>query len=190
MTKLQFLLLASAFQGGLVLIAFVLGWWLSVDPLADLRVNTDTGLLGVSGALLLYVTIMLADRFAIIRVLRTLLVEKLGGTLAACKVVELIYLGLLAGVTEEILFRGFLQPWLELSWGWSGGLIFSNMIFALMHWVTPTYALLTGVCGLFLGLLLDIGGERNLTSPIIAHALYDFLAFMSVARSWRQQQAT
>ena len=43
---------------------------------------------------------------------------------------------------------------------------------------------MAGLAGLYLGLALDIGGERNLVPPILIHALYDFLAFMVVARSY------
>lgn len=69
-----------------------------------------------------------------------------------------------------------------------GGLFFSNMIFALLHWITPMYALLAGICGIYLGLLLDFGQDRNLISPILAHALYDLIAFFVVASAWRREQ--
>jgi membrane protease YdiL (CAAX protease family) len=99
----------------------------------------------------------------------------------------LLYLGLLAGVSEEILFRGFLQPWFEREWGWAGGIVFSNLIFALVHWVTPLYALLAGLTGAYLGVSLDITGERNLLVPILIHAVYDFMAFLAVAQTFRKQ---
>jgi membrane protease YdiL (CAAX protease family) len=186
----QFLWLASAFEGGLVLIAYLLGTWLSIDPLEHLKPDLNALVLGLMGTLPLYGLFILTHRLDIFQDIRRFLVDKLGGLLAGCSGIGLLYLGLLAGVTEEILFRGLLQPWLEQNWGWLGGLIFSNMIFALLHWITPLYALLAGLCGVYLGLMLDIGPERNLLTPILVHALYDFLAFIAVAQMWRQQHGS
>ena len=86
-----------------------------------------------------------------------------------------------------MLFRGLLQPLAESRWGWAGGIAASNLLFALAHCVTPLYALLAGLTGLYLGLALDFGGERSLLTPMSLHALYDFLAFMAVARSYRAE---
>ncbi len=178
LSRHQFLWLATAFEGSLVLIAYFLGHWLLIDPLGHFHLNLNAIILGLIGCLPLYGLFVLSYRLEVARDIRNFLIEKLGGLLAGCTGFELLYLGLLAGVTEEILFRGLLQPWLEQDWGWLGGLIFSNMIFALLHWITPLYALLAGICGVYLGLTLDIGPERNLLTPILVHALYDFLAFM------------
>jgi hypothetical protein len=35
---------------------------------------------------------------------------------------------------------------------------------------------------------MDLGPERNLTIPLLVHALYDFLALQAVARLWRQAE--
>jgi membrane protease YdiL (CAAX protease family) len=190
LTKSQFLWIASAFEGGLVLMAYLLGRWVSIDPLESLRLDVTAAFWGVLGSLLLYGLFMLSERMEATRTIREFLIDKMGGLLASCSGLELLYLGCLAGLTEEILFRGVLQPWLERDWGWAGGLVFSNLIFALVHWITPTYALLAGLCGLLLGFMLDIGPERNLLAPILTHAIYDFMAFMVVAQVWRERQAT
>jgi membrane protease YdiL (CAAX protease family) len=187
--KSQFLWIATAFEGGLVLVAYVLGGWVSIDPLESLRLDVTAAFWGVLGSLLLYGLFMVSERMEATRAIREFLIDKMGGLLASCSRLELLYLGCLAGLTEEILFRGVLQTWLERDWGWAGGLIFSNLIFALVHWITPTYALLAGLCGLFLGFMLDIGPERNLLAPILTHAIYDFLAFIVVAQAWRARKA-
>ena len=189
LSKSQFLWIASAFEGGLVLVAYVLGGWVSIDPLESLRLDVTAAFWGVLGSLLLYCLFMVSERMEATRAIREFLIDKMGGLLASCSSLELLYLGCLAGLTEEILFRGVLQPWLERDWGWAGGLIFSNLVFSLVHWITPTYALLAGLCGLLLGFMLDIGPERNLLAPILTHAIYDFMAFMVVAQAWRERQA-
>lgn len=188
LSKSQFLWIATAFEGGLVLIAYALGYWVSIDPLAALRLDVTAAFWGVLGSLLLFGLFIVSERMEAARRIREFLIDKMGGLLADCSSLELLYLGFLAGITEEILFRGVLQPWLEQDWGWAGGLVFSNLIFALVHWITPSYALLAGLCGLFLGLMLDIGPERNLLAPILTHAIYDFLAFKVVVQAWRERQ--
>lgn len=188
--KNQFLRLATGFEGALIVLAYAIGWLVSVDPLAHLAFDAAALLLGLLATLPPYLLFVASYRRpqGAMRDIKAFLVEKLGPLLEGCTWGDLLYLGFLAGISEEILFRGLLQPWLERDWGWAGGLIFSNLIFALVHWVTPLYALLAGLTGVYLGLTLDFGGERNLLVPILAHALYDFLAFMAVAESFRRQR--
>lgn len=187
----RFLLLATAFEGILLLAAFLLGWVLSIDPLDAWSPGLSATAWGVAGIAPLYAVFLLGYRHPHrgMRVIREFLIDRLGPLLAGCRVLDLLYLAMLAGVAEEFLFRGVLQPWLERDWGFLGGLIFSNLIFALAHWVTPLYGLLAGVTGAYLGLSLDVAGERNLAIPTIIHAGYDFLAFLAVARSYRQLAA-
>ena len=62
------------------------------------------------------------------------------------------------------------------------------MIFGLVHAVTPLYAVLAAFVGIYLGLSLDYGGDRNLLTPVIIHGLYDFLAFVALMRVYRASQ--
>ena len=78
--------------------------------------------------------------------------------------------------SEELLFRGVLHP--------LAGPFWSNVLFGLAHFITPTYAVLAGLLGAYLGGLLEL--SENLLAPIITHGLYDFLAFLVVARECRQ----
>lgn len=184
----RFLLLATAFEGMLLLAAFVLGAMLTVDPLASWNPGTSAIVWGMAGIVPLYLFFLISNRQSRggLREIRDFLVDKMGPLLNHCTMIDLAYLGLLAGVAEEFLFRGVLQPWLERDWGGVGGLVFSNLIFALAHWVTPLYGLLAGLTGAYLGLWLDVTGERNLAIPTIIHAGYDFLAFLAVARAYRE----
>jgi membrane protease YdiL (CAAX protease family) len=185
----QFLKLATWFEGSLIVLAYVLGWLVDVDPFAAIGFGPAAIAAGLLGTLPLY--LIFAIFYGLpqggMKDIKQFLVEKLGPFLGQCRWPELLYLGLLAGVSEEILFRGFLQPWFEREWGWAGGIVFSNLIFALVHWVTPLYALLAGLTGAYLGVSLDITGERNLLVPILIHAVYDFMAFLAVAQTFRKQ---
>lgn len=86
----------------------------------------------------------------------------------------LLLLAILAGVGEELLFRGFLQPVLSRPLGPVGGLLVASAIFGLVHWITPFYALFAALLGLYLGLLFIV--TESLLAAAVAHAVYDFVA--------------
>ena len=185
MSKSRFLLMATLFEGGLWILAEGIGSFLHIDPMSELSANPDALLYALGGTLPLYLILLLGDRLPSLAALKNLLVDRLGKLLATMSRLEILYLGFLAGTTEEFLFRGVLQPWFEREWGWISGIFLSNLIFALVHWVTPTYALVAGLIGGYLGLSLDFGPDRNLAIPILIHSLYDIIALQSVANLWR-----
>ncbi|MGI9254882.1 MAG: CPBP family intramembrane glutamic endopeptidase [Thermomicrobiales bacterium] len=89
-----------------------------------------------------------------------------------------VLLGLSAGVGEEAIFRGALQPRL--------GIVLTSVAFALMH--GGQYGLNFSIVGLFLvsvvlGLTRKYG---NTTAAIIAHALYDTLQVLALVVAARQ----
>ena len=114
------------------------------------------------------------------RRLVALVVEQLGPLLAPRSPVELALLAALAGFAEEILFRGVVQVGLARILPESGALVVAGAAFGLAHFITPTYAVLAGLAGLYLGGLFWL--EGSLTAPIVAHALYDVVALNYVAR--------
>ena len=122
--------------------------------------------------------------------IRKLLLNTLGPGLHRYHWTDLLILAAIAGVSEELLFRGVIQPWIEASWGITVGLIGSNIVFGLVHAVTPLYAVLAALVGIYLGLSLDYSGERNLLIPIIIHGFYDFLAFVALMRVYRASLTT
>lgn len=83
-------------------------------------------------------------------------------------------LAVLAGVGEELLFRGVLQEGLTRPLGTAAGLAMASALFGAVHWITSAYALIAAGMGLYLGGLYLWTG--NLLVPMIAHALYDFIA--------------
>lgn len=98
----------------------------------------------------------------------------------------MLVMAALAGVCEEVLFRGWLQPLL--------GVWLASFLFALVHfpphryrWAHPaTWAmvLLYVPVGLALGFLYAWRG--NLLAPMVAHALSDSLGLFAL---WRARAA-
>ncbi|WP_020413216.1 CPBP family intramembrane glutamic endopeptidase [Microbulbifer variabilis] len=93
---------------------------------------------------------------------------------------QIILLSIVAGICEEIFFRGFLQVWLSQLSSPLIGLLGASLIFAFLHWASFTYFLLTFVVGLVLGVAYQQTG--SLLGVIIWHAVYDLLALMVLSK--------
>mgnify|MGYP002625408280 CR=1 FL=1 len=186
------LVLGIAVEGGLVLLAFGIGWITGIAPLESFAWEWPAVVWGVAGALPVFALFLLSQRYPLgpLKQINRFLVEAVGPALAACRWYELVLIAAMAGFGEEVLFRGVLQPWIE-TWGWGiiAALVISNVIFGAAHLITPAYAVLAGVIGVYLGLMLDAPAERNLLTPVITHGLYDYLAFLVVVGTVRKEQA-
>ena len=97
-----------------------------------------------------------------------------------CTIYDLALISLIAGFGEEALFRGVVQGVIDRWLGVGYGLATASILFGLLHLITPTYALLAALCGLYFGALLMCSG--NLFVAIVPHALYDFIALLYVVR--------
>jgi len=168
-------------------LAWAAGRWLGISPLERLHATPTSFGVGVVAAvpLLLGLRWILTTGAIPMRRLVALAVEQLGPLLAPLSRVELALLAALAGVAEETLFRGVLQAGLARVLPESGALVVASVGFGLAHFITPMYALLAGVAGLYLGGLFLLQG--SLTAPIVAHALYDVMALNYIVRLYRHQ---
>jgi membrane protease YdiL (CAAX protease family) len=77
---------------------------------------------------------------------------------------------LAAGLFEETLFRGFLQPRI--------GLVASNVVFALVHLAYGTLVQLAVPFVLGLGLGILYRWTRSLWAPVAAHAAFDVIQLL------------
>jgi nitroreductase/membrane protease YdiL (CAAX protease family) len=184
-----FLRLAIAGEAGLLLLAWAAGRWLGISSVEQL--HTTPGAIGVG--IVAAVPLLLGLRWTLttgtksIRRLVALVVDQLGPLLAPRSPLELALLAALAGIAEEVLFRGVVQVGLARVLPEGGALLVASAVFGLAHFVTPAYAILAGLAGLYLGALFLVQG--NLTAPIMAHVVYDVVALNQVAQLYRQQAA-
>lgn len=99
---------------------------------------------------------------------------------------DLIWLGLLPGLSEELLFRGVMLPSIGLNWY---GLIISSLCFGVMHFSGSqqwSYVIWATAIGLVLGWgALETG---NLLVPVVAHIVTNLLS--SCIWKWRSHSAT
>jgi membrane protease YdiL (CAAX protease family) len=96
-------------------------------------------------------------------------------------------ISLLAGVGEELLFRGILQRFLAGSLGEIWAIALTSVVFGVAHLVTPLYGVLAGLVSIYLGWLLV--RHENLAVPIVTHAMYDFVALAYLARPRKHDAA-
>lgn len=187
--KADFFKMACLFESSLIVVALILGLIADINPLADLWFSEYSLALGIAGTLPLFMVFgaLYQMYFPAMEKIKQLMLDTMGGSMHKLHWGDLFVLAAIAGISEELLFRGVLQPWIEQAWGWTAGLLISNILFGLVHAVTPLYALLAGLVGIYLGLSLDYGGVRNLMVPMVIHGFYDFIAFLVIIRLYRQR---
>lgn len=94
-----------------------------------------------------------------------------------------------AGISEELLFRGVLQTWIDGFSPLMVAIVASNILFGMLHIRTVLYAAIAGCIGIYLGVLYSITG--NLLTVIVTHALYDAIALEYTRRAilaWRNSR--
>lgn len=89
---------------------------------------------------------------------------------------QLLLISLLAGVGEEALFRGVLQPLLADYIGLPLALILVSLLFGLLHCISLPYVVFASVLGAAFGALY--AGTGNILVPAAAHTSYDFAALV------------
>ena len=185
--RVAILLLALGFEGALGLVALGLGWLTGWPASADLRWTLSDALTGMLVATPLLVFFVASRKWPIgsLQSIKDVLDDCVRPLLGSCSILELLAISLVAGLGEELLFRGWLQSMLG---GWLGptaGLVGASVLFGLAHSVTRTYAVIAAVIGACLGWVWLLTG--NLLVPIIAHGFYDFVALVYFLRCERPQ---
>jgi hypothetical protein len=174
--------LGGLFEGSLGLLAWLLGWCFDQPWWESFRWDAWTVVWGVATCvpMLLGFILCLFWRIGPLARIKRFSQEVVGPLFASCTVLDLAALSLLAGLGEETLFRGFLQP---VFGGWLGpwgGLVLASLLFGLLHPITPTYFLLASLIGAYLGSIWI--ATENLLVVILAHALYDFVVLVVLVR--------
>ena len=171
---------AAAFEGSLALLAMALGWLLGVPPLETFHVEPHPAALGAMAALppLALFWLCLKCPLPPFRRIARVVDELIVPLFRDFRPTQLLVVAGLAGLGEEMLFRGVIQPAAAHAIGGAAGawigLLLAAALFGLLHPITPTYALLAAVIGGYLGWLqLKFG---NLLVPVAAHGVYDFIA--------------
>ncbi len=181
---------AFAFECGLAVATALVGWLLEISPYRALHSPPNRwgslAVIGVLGAVppSLFLLAFLRTRAAWARALRQEIERRVLPLFALSRPSELVAVSLAAGVAEEFLFRGLIQDGIHQTYpglvgaGVSMGV--AALLFGLLHWVTVAYAVMATGMGIYLGVLFWV--SDSLIVPILAHGIYDVVAFFWLLR--------
>jgi membrane protease YdiL (CAAX protease family) len=161
--------------------AIALGWFFLLGrrfPIGSLKRRMRPWYI----AALVLIAVNVAETLGSLPVAKPSLLHSLPTLLA-----ELVFLALVVGPTEEMLFRGLIQTGLNASlgvrslWRLRWGTVIAALLFGLFHFINLAYQPLGTtllqvftaiVIGLVFGLLYD--RTRNLVGASLAHGVADF----------------
>ena len=181
----RFVVQALAFEGALAVVACALGWLLPIPPWR--QIHWDAAGLGWGIAacipLLAGMFVLRGVRSGPIGRLNRVVDQFVVPLFARCTLLDFALISIVGGLGEELLFRGLIQAALTNWLGVAAGIVIASLLFGLAHIITPTYAVLGALIGVYLGWVWI--AADNLLAPIVAHALYDFAALAYLTRGAR-----
>ncbi len=172
---------ALMFQGGIGLLGLFAVWLFEIPLLLDGLNAVEMALFGAVGAAATYLVLVLLSRVP------WLFPDNLSGQMQALYNFAASYrwpvlgaLSLLAGVGEELLFRGAIQGWLLQHTGPWTAVIAASVLFGLVHYVSFTYFVMATGLGAVLGVAYQF--SQSLALVMVWHALYDMVALYCLLR--------
>jgi len=178
LSRRKTLALTFGIECGLFTLAWSLGWGTGVHFWLEINVDPTAILYSAGLTLLLFygVTLLRKIEWRFFQQQFQRDAKFCVSVFKNCSKTDLFIIASMAGLAEEALFRGFLQPYVISHTGIVVSLVITNLIFGVIHPISWVHFLLATVIGLYLGLIyfwLD-----NLFIPIFIHALYDFLIIL------------
>lgn len=173
-------------EGALVLAAVALALIFGLRPWAQIHISGSAAVLSLAATVPLALGMWFLDRvpWAWMREIRILVRDKLLPLLRGAFPGGIALVALMAGLGEELLFRGVIQAGLAGPLGTSAALALASLLFGFAHYVSRAYFVLATLIGFYLGLLYL--WTDNLLVPILVHALYDWAALRFLL--WRHPE--
>jgi membrane protease YdiL (CAAX protease family) len=177
MSSRKLLVLTVAFEGGMLVVAVLLGYFLTIRFWEGQAVSVRALGLGtlVSIPLLVFVIGIAESSSKWGEQIRRDFVPVVA-MFRNVTILDIAFISFMAGLCEEALFRGFGQNFLAGYIGEFFSLMLVSLVFGLVHWLSFSYFVFASVIGLYLGLLYIWTGD--LIVPITTHAVYDFVALV------------
>lgn len=184
MNRKSLLLITLVVEGGLYLFGLLL-----IGGSSAFQSSFDLSWSGTAYALILCLPMLVVLYFSIrtewlpLSHLRSEIDEKIVPIFADCNVIDLAIIAFLAGVGEELFFRGWLQGALTNRFGLWTGILGASIVFGLAHYLSTMYAVYAFITGIYLGVIYHVTG--NLYIVMAIHAVYDFIALVYLVREGR-----
>lgn len=173
-------------QGAIVVAGVLLAFVFGLRPWHDIEVSPRVLAWSVfaTAPLILLLALLGTDRWSWLREITRLIEQLIVPLFAHAPAGSVLLVSILAGVGEELLFRGVIQAGLEGPLGPLAALVVASVLFGMAHAITPAYFVLATFMGAYLGLLYHYTG--NLFVVVVVHALYDWIAIRYYL--WRHGQ--
>jgi membrane protease YdiL (CAAX protease family) len=178
--------LAVVFESALGFVGLAVAWGAGISLQERLQITAPAVVRGLVACLpmLIFLVAMSASRWPPLVQLRQqveMLVRELFG---GSSWIELALVCFAAGLGEELLFRGALQPWVARFTNPTVAIMIVGLLFGLAHSLSVTYFVVATLMGCYFGWLMQ--AYDDLVAPIVAHALYDFIAIVFIRRNIKQ----
>ena len=179
-------LVAVQVEGCLVVLAVVIAWLVGI-PLRDMFVFSSLPLILAVVAtipMLIFCRFIYVLPLKAVEFTRRFLHSVYLDFIRHSSVPQLLLVAIMSGIGEELLFRGIMQTIIMNvcgggTWGLVIGIGVTSLLFGLAHPINKLYVFLCFVIGIYLGLAFA-WSDNNLLVPIIIHALYNFVIFLTM----------
>lgn len=142
----------------------------------NIKLSLDAVWLGTALGVAVFALVYVATRYLepIIPSLRSISIE-LQSMFGHFNWAMIVLISIMAGVSEELLFRGVLQSLLVDATSPLIGIVISSAVFGALHCLSRTYVVLAFLVSLLIGAVFYVTGD--LITVMVLHAVYDFFAF-------------
>jgi len=177
---------AMVFEGGLGVIAIAVAWLLNFPLIDSIQLSVSAIVWGALAAIPAFAALILCVKCPLGPFVRLVQMvdEMLIPLFKSFSIADIAAVSILAGLGEELLFRGLCQGAVAKAVGGESGnwigLIVGGILFGLAHPITFTYIIFAAFMGFYMGGLWIASG--NLLVPITTHAIYDFVAIVYLAK--------
>ena len=187
MDRKALLLITIFVEGGLIALGLILLRYSQLELWSgfDLSWGETVSALLLCAPILAMLFFVVRSRWTPLFHLRSEIDEKIMPIFANSRLPDLVLMAFLAGVGEELFFRGWLQSVLTDKFEPWFGIVIVSVIFGLAHYLSSTYAIYAGLIGLYLGVIYQVSG--NLYIVMAVHGIYDFIALVYLVRMKRRQ---
>ena len=180
--RFRVVMLAVLVEGGLVLLALLLGWLFEKHSLSHLELDLAGVGWGLVATLPLLAAFYVMNRWPVgpLAGLKEFSETTVRSMMRPLTKVDLLGISCLAGLGEEMVFRGLAQDLLGTQLPLGYAIAVASLMFGVVHAISPTYFVLAALAGGYLGCVYALTGD--IAAPIVAHAAYDFVALLVLVR--------
>jgi len=174
-------------EGGLALFALVVGYFCGFSPARTLSWSFGDVVAGFGATVPMLVLFVFLDRSTSPRFVRIQVLVKsfIRTFFGRCSNLQILLICILAGIGEELFFRGLLQDGIAHGIGGTIGLfcgiLVSAVLFGFAHLITVTYGIIAFWISIYFAAIFIL--SDNILVPILAHTLYDYCVIRFLLRT-------